>query len=200
MNKPRISSLIVCACLCFATTAFADSFDDGLRAYIAGDYAKAFQIMQLLAEQGNAKAQSNLGVMYENGRGVAQDYAEAVRWFRKAADQGDAKAQLNFGVKYFEGRGIKQDYAEALRWFRKAADQGFAQAQSNLGVMYAEGQGVTQDDAEALKWFKLAEAAGNTDATKACAELSKLMTPEQIATAQQRATEWMQKRQATAPQ
>jgi Sel1 repeat len=40
-----------------------------------------------LANQGVAEAQSNLGVMYEQGQGVPQDYAEAVMWFRKA-DEG----------------------------------------------------------------------------------------------------------------
>ena len=43
------------------------------------------------AEEGNAKAEANLGNMYFHGRGVPQDYAEAVRWYRKAADQGDAE-------------------------------------------------------------------------------------------------------------
>lgn len=33
-----------------------------------------------LAEQGNAKAQYNLGVMYANGRGVPQDDAKAAKW------------------------------------------------------------------------------------------------------------------------
>ena len=47
------------------------------------------------AEQGNAMAQGNLGVMYGNGKGVAQDHMEAVRWFRKAAEQGVAMAQFN---------------------------------------------------------------------------------------------------------
>ena len=37
-------------------------------------------------------AQSNLGMMYENGTGVPQDHAEAVQWFRLAADQGQANA------------------------------------------------------------------------------------------------------------
>ena len=34
------------------------------------------------AEQGDAKAQYNLGLMYNNGKGVAQDqdYKEAVKW------------------------------------------------------------------------------------------------------------------------
>ena len=37
------------------------------------------------AEQGDASAQANLGVMYVTGRGVPQDDAEAVRWYRLAA-------------------------------------------------------------------------------------------------------------------
>ena len=45
------------------------------------------------AEQGNATAQYNLGVMYDNGQGVRQDDAQAVQWYRKAAEQGHAKAQ-----------------------------------------------------------------------------------------------------------
>lgn len=36
---------------------------------------------------GNAAAQFNLGVMYENGQGVRQDYVQAVQWYRKASEQ-----------------------------------------------------------------------------------------------------------------
>ena len=42
------------------------------------------------AEQGNAAAQYNLGVMYDNGEGVPQDYAEAAKSYRLAAEQGEA--------------------------------------------------------------------------------------------------------------
>ena len=45
------------------------------------------------AEQGDAKAQFNLGFIYSNGKGVPKDYAEAVKWTRKAAEQGHAEAQ-----------------------------------------------------------------------------------------------------------
>ena len=41
--------------------------------------------------KGHAKAQSNLGVMYDNGKGVPENDAEAVKWYRKAADQGHAR-------------------------------------------------------------------------------------------------------------
>ncbi|MFN8818923.1 MAG: tetratricopeptide repeat protein, partial [Holosporaceae bacterium] len=75
--------------------------------------APSFAEMRTKAEQGNAVAQYNLGVMYDEGQGVTRDYAEAVKWFRKAAEQGDANAQSNLGVMYGKGEGVTRDYAEA---------------------------------------------------------------------------------------
>jgi len=49
------------------------------------------------AEQGDAMAQFNLGVMYDEGQGVARDDAKAVEWYTKAAEQGDSRAKFNFG-------------------------------------------------------------------------------------------------------
>ena len=102
------------------------------------------------AEQGFARAQYNLGVMYDKGRGVPQDFAEAMKWFRKAADQNHAKAQFNIGFMYERGQGVAQNYAGAMSWYRKAADQGDAAAQTNVGSMYATGHGVPTDYAEAI--------------------------------------------------
>ena len=63
----------------------AQDFDKGLAAAQSGDFATALKEWRPLAEQGNAGAQHNLGVMYEGGQGVLQDNAEAVKWFRLAA-------------------------------------------------------------------------------------------------------------------
>jgi hypothetical protein len=116
---------------------------------------------------GDAAAQYNLGLMYDNGRGVPQDYAEAARWYRLAAEQGHPVAQYNLGFMYVDGSGVPQDDAEAVRWFRLAADQGDADAQVNLGSMYANGSGVPQDDAEAVRWFRLAGEQGHAAAQSA---------------------------------
>ena len=67
------------------------------------------------ADQGNAKAQFNLGVCYTQGEGVPLDHAEAVKWFLKAADQKDAEAQYNLGVCYRDGQGVAKDEAEQLQ-------------------------------------------------------------------------------------
>jgi hypothetical protein len=66
------------------------------------------------AASGQALAQSNLGVCYLEGKGVAQDYAVAVQWFRQAADHGDAAAQSNLAACYVDGHGVPRDYTKAL--------------------------------------------------------------------------------------
>ncbi|MBY0264627.1 MAG: sel1 repeat family protein, partial [Holosporales bacterium] len=44
------------------------------------------------AEQGSAKAQYNLGLIYHEGEGMPKNLKEAARWFRKAAEQGLSEA------------------------------------------------------------------------------------------------------------
>ncbi len=62
------------------------------------DDKTAVKWFTLAAEQGDAKAQYNLGWMYEKGLGVVQDYKTAVKWYTLAAEQGLARAQHNLGV------------------------------------------------------------------------------------------------------
>ncbi|MGZ4980647.1 MAG: J domain-containing protein [Methylobacter sp.] len=87
-----------------------------------GRCAEAFSLYQQLADQGHAKAQFNLGVMYDRGQYVTQDYAQAVAWYQKAAEQGNANAQYNLALKYQMGQGIMQDDIKAAYWYRKAAE------------------------------------------------------------------------------
>jgi TPR repeat protein len=116
------------------------------------------------AEQGNAAAEYNLGVIESQGQGVPKDDAKAAQWFLKAAQQGNVRAQYNLGAMYELGEGVLQDSAQAALWFRKAAEQGNANAQSNLGAAYANGQGVPQDYAQAAQWYQKAAEQGYIDA------------------------------------
>jgi uncharacterized protein len=122
------------------------------------------ELQRKLAERGDSRAQTSLGWMYAEGRGVQQDEAEAIKWYRKASDRGDALAQARLGRMYAEGRGVQQDYAEAEKWYRKAADRGHAGGQTSLGWMYAEGRGVKRDDAEAVKCYRKAAKQGDAAA------------------------------------
>ena len=82
----------------------------------------------------DAKAQFNLGVMYENGLEVTHDYKEAFKWFSLSAEQGCADAQNNLGVMFEHGLGVVQDYAHALHWYQLAAAQEDATGQYNLAL------------------------------------------------------------------
>jgi len=62
--------------------------------YVNGTEAEAVRLYQLSAEQGNADAQFNLAVCYDNGTGVQRDEAEAARLYKLSAEQGNAIAPL----------------------------------------------------------------------------------------------------------
>ena len=57
------------------------------------DGRRALSWLRDAADQGYARAEYYVGLMYEDGRGVPQDPAEALLWFRRAAAQGHADAQ-----------------------------------------------------------------------------------------------------------
>jgi uncharacterized RDD family membrane protein YckC len=161
------------------------------------DFAKAAVLYRKAAEQGDAAAQLNLGIMYDQGLGVTQDYEQAVGWYRKAAEQGRAPAQFNLGVAYCEGQGVPQDFAQAAIWYRKAAEQGDASAQFTLGAAYCEGQGVPQDYADAYFWLNLAasgklENVNMEDVTKLRDVAGSHLTDVVLLQTQGRARKWFE--------
>ena len=188
----RFTIAFVLLIVCLAVPAWAD-FQAGMDANNRGDYATALREWRPLAEQGDARAQYNLGVLYRKGRGVPQDDVQARQWYAKAAAQGQAKAQFNLGTLYFNGEGVPKDYPQALRWFRLAADQGEALAQTKIAIMYDEGQGVPHDIVQAYKWYSLAATNGDKPSAELRDASAKQMTPAQIAEAQKLAREWKPK-------
>src|SRR5437867_3525709 len=102
----------------------AEALQHGQAAYDRQDYLTAFREWLPLAQQGYTIAQYNLGLLYAQGRGVAQDDALAARWYGQAAAQGYAPAQTSLGSMYAQGRGVAHDDTEAVRWYGQAAQQG----------------------------------------------------------------------------
>jgi hypothetical protein len=146
--------------------AFA-GFDEAAAAFALGDYDKAEVELRPLAEQGDPRSQYAMGVLYENGFGVARDRPQAAAWYRKAAEQGNSDAQYNLGAMNEHGVGIPVDYTEAARWYRPAAEQGDIDALSNLGVLYQNGQGVPQDRVLALALYNVSVAYARGRKTQA---------------------------------
>jgi hypothetical protein len=170
-------------------------------AYDKGNYKSALRGLLPLAEQGDPRAQTTLGLLYYRGsKDVPRDEAEAAKWFRLAAEHGDATAQFNLGVMYSEGQGVPQDHAKAAKFYRSAAEQGNPQAQYNLALWYAEGDGGAPDLVAAHMWFNLAAARfpasdsrGRSLAISSRDAVVLQMTPAQIAEAQRLAREWQPK-------
>jgi len=177
----------------------ASAFDAVQAAYQKGDYETALRLGRPLADEGDARAQSILGLMHYRGRGVPKDAGEAVTWFRQAADQGDTAAQFYLGVMYSEGQGVPQNYAEAAKWYRLAAERGDAPAQYNLALFLAKGEVGAADNASAYFWFNLAAARfpnGDPRRRDAAAQrdlMASKMTPGELAAAQRWAREWKPK-------
>jgi TPR repeat protein len=119
--------------LLMASSVLAQSgFEKGAAAYKRGDFETAVAVFRPLAENGDAKAQSILGLMYSYGEGVPEDYRESARWYRRAAEQGSSVAQYNLGMFYLEGQGVSQNTDEAIEWLTKSADGGHFRARSEL--------------------------------------------------------------------
>ena len=122
--KSKLAGLALIAALCAGfTLGLTACTDERARTGAETPSAEAVKWYRKAAEQGNADAQYNLGVMYDHGRGVPQDDAEAVGWYRKAAEQGYAKAQFNLGNMYITGLGVPLDYAQAHMWYNLAASR-----------------------------------------------------------------------------
>jgi TPR repeat protein len=100
----RLLTMILVLVMCGAAApAGANPIEDAVAAYNKRDFATALRLLRPLADQGNAEAQNNLGIMYRNGQGVPRDAAAALTWFHKAAEQGEPVAQLNIGLMYYFG-------------------------------------------------------------------------------------------------
>jgi TPR repeat protein len=133
MRMSLQTTLVLLVLLATSRLAMAD-LDSADAAYERGDYKTAIVEFKALAEQGDAEAQYNLGMMYYEGEGVPEDYAAAVKWYRLAADQGHTSAQSNLGMMYYIGdldRGVLEDFVQAYAWWNIAATQGHEDARHN---------------------------------------------------------------------
>jgi uncharacterized protein len=111
----RLGALLgVLVCLAILSNpAAADRLRNGARAFAAHDYVTAARIFTDLAPQGDARAQTYLGFMFANGKGVPQNYMVAAGWYRCASQQGFPAAQYMLGLMYDKGHGVPQDYVIA---------------------------------------------------------------------------------------
>ena len=175
--------------------AWADAYQDGIKAFHGEDYAKALSLLLPYAKDGNGEAAYLIGEMYgprswgqkgENRNGVELDNKEAIFWWGEAAKLGNSDAQLKLGWWLMKGKDVvKQDQAAGMNWLLMAANQGEPQAQYEVGLGYWKGRGVKADPMAAYMWLDLCSAEpGFDNAASYRDEIAKGMTPDQVKQAQ----------------
>ena len=135
------------------------------------------------AEQGDATAQFNLGVMYAKGEGVPQDDAAAVRWYRLAAEQGHASAQGTLGAMYMNGQGVPQDDETAHVWLNVAASRSigeqrdeYAEARDAVAERMTRGQ-LAKAQRRAREWDEASRLFPTNDSTRTTSENPSVNPP-----------------------
>jgi TPR repeat protein len=159
LSPKKISTCLVLIIFLFigVSQAMAD-FEAGLLASQKGDYAKAMREFRSLAEHGHAKAQVQLGILYEMGLGTEKNYPEASKWYQKAAIQGEREAQQKLIEMKQKGRS-KNAHPPIPENFE--GDVTKAQVQYDIGVMYYNGIGADKDLNTAYRWFNMAANQGH---------------------------------------
>jgi TPR repeat protein len=94
----------------FAVPAAAGPLEDADAALKRRDYANAMRLIRPLAEQGDANAQYNLGVFYDNGLGVPQDKVVAYMWFNMSAAQGREGARRMTPAQIAEAQKLAREW------------------------------------------------------------------------------------------
>lgn len=131
----------------------------------ADDFEKACALLKVLAEEGNADAQNNLGILCECGLGTDISDTIAEQWYRKAAEQGHRNAQY--------------ELARIL-----AADMMFKSLADSAGEEKA-----SERLLEGCMWAYLAALKKHKDAKKAVKRIKKRMTRDQIKASKQMAVQ-----------
>lgn len=91
----------------------------------AKDFKSALTHLEPLANDGDIKAQLQIGLILRRGLGdVTKDEARAFNYFLGAAGQKQWNSQYIVAEMYAEGSGVTQDDVAALKWAGIAAGRG----------------------------------------------------------------------------
>lgn len=134
---------------------------------------RAAELFQMAANAGNRRAQTNLGILYFRGQGVARDLSAARAWLEKASADGDAYALYALGRAMESSQGAAAaDPARAADLFRRAAEKGHPFGALRYGLALDEGTGIKRDAAAAQKWLAFAQENGVPEAALAMGDIT----------------------------
>lgn len=127
---------------------------------------QAVECWQTAAEQGDAKAQHQLGCYFYNYGKNSNKNKKAFEWYSKAAEGGMASAAHILGDRYCGGK--SRNYKKAIYWYTKALELGMQGAvEHQIGWCYEK----LGDFEHAIEWYMKGAEKGIGDIVYHLAEL-----------------------------
>jgi TPR repeat protein len=130
-----------------------------------------------------------LGVLAEQGVGLAPDPAAAMELYRTAAELGVRSAQTRWGLALIEGQLVKQDLLNGETWLRRAALAGDAEAAVLVAELNINNGVLPPNYTQAASWYRRAAEAGHKAAAHALGSL--YLTGEGVAPDPEEAARWL---------
>ncbi|KAJ7411649.1 death ligand signal enhancer [Willisornis vidua] len=133
----------------------------GIESMRAGHCRVGYTCFKLAADRGYSKAQFNVGLCYEHGRGTEKDLEKAALYYCHAASSCHPMAQYRYGrylLQHSPGQHWDSQH-RALALLERAAVAGVTEAQAYLGVFYMRGQQPQQK--RGLNYLLLAANSGD---------------------------------------
>ncbi|MBD5315614.1 MAG: sel1 repeat family protein [Bacteroides sp.] len=119
--------------------------------------AEGLRLMEAAANAGNKKADSYLGIYYDNKK----DYGKAWKYFNAAGNENTPFALEVMGEMYEKGHGVKKDYAKAREYYRQASMLGDANGAAKYGSVLQRQWFGKVNMPDAFFWTYLAGEFGN---------------------------------------
>ena len=156
MLKCLFRSLVVLAILLPALSyAEVDSLQDAVDAMDRGSYKQAYEGLLPLAREGDAQAQTLLGVIYNDGLGVKRDIQKARSWLYLAAEKEKADAAFLLGLSYLSKTSTVKENENAVYWIKFAARRDNLSAQRFMALAYEKGwMNVETNDKNSRYWWE----------------------------------------------
>ena len=124
-------------------------YRDGLYGF-PQDYTKALEMYHRAGNLGSAESYNNIGVAYDNGRGVEVDKKKAIHYFELAAMQGESTARYNLGEMEEKAGNMER----ALKHYMIAVKDGDKDSLKQIQLFYSNGQASKEDYTKALQSYQ----------------------------------------------
>jgi TPR repeat protein len=150
---------------------------------------KKVDFLKRSVANGNAGAEFELGMLYNNGTdGLQVDTAQACQLFVKAADQGHVQSMHNAGFCYQNGTGVETNISTATHYYNEAAENGVTASMHNLGLLC----GKSNQAGCAYFWLRVAQNSGSAEKKELIDAAKCRLTPVQVDEQEKAINAWME--------